>query len=68
MHARLIQVEKKKMVDKAKNVIILCPGDKVRREVVKKKIVTSTWEILESLYITKSLTHRLFLKQQLHSF
>jgi hypothetical protein len=35
---------------------------------VKEPTVTSMWSKLESLYKTKSLTHRQFLKQKLYSF
>jgi len=62
------RVEKTEMVDKAKSAIVLCLGDKVLREVVKEPNATSMWAKLESLYMTKSLAHRQFLKQQLYSF
>jgi len=56
------------MVDKAKSAIVLCLGDKVLREVAKEPTAASMWSKLESLYMTKSLAHRQFLKQQLYSF
>ena len=56
------------MVDKARSVIILCLRDKVLREVSREQTVVAMWEKLESLYMTKSLAHRLCLKQQLYSF
>jgi len=62
------RTEKTKMVDKARNVIVLCLGDKVLREVAKEPTATSMWSKLMSLYMTKSLAHRQFLKQQLYSF
>jgi len=62
------RAEKIEMVDKARNAIVLCLGDKVLREVAKEPIATSMWSKLESLYMTKSLAHRQFLKQQLYSF
>ena len=62
------QVEKTEMVDKARRAIVLCLGDKVLREIVKEPTATSMWSKLESLYMTKSLAHRQFLKQQLYSF
>ncbi|WVZ07194.1 hypothetical protein V8G54_020540 [Vigna mungo] len=60
--------EKKKMGDKARSAIILCLGDKVLREVAKEKTAAEIWVKLESLYMTRSLAHRLCLKQQLFSF
>jgi len=62
------RAEKTEMVDKAKSVIVLCLGDKVFREVAKEPTTASIWSKLESLYMTKSLAHRQFLKQQLYSF
>jgi len=56
------------MVDKAWSAIVLCLGDKVLRDVANEPTVTSMWSKLESLYMTKSLSHRQFLKQQLYSF
>ena len=62
------RVEKTEMVDKTRSAIVLCLRDKVLREVEKEPIVTSIWSKLESLYMTKYLAHRQFLKQQLYSF
>jgi len=56
------------MVDKARSAIVLCLGDKVLREVAKEPTATSMWSKFEYLYMTKSLAHRQFLKQQLYSF
>jgi len=64
----MTQVEKTEMVDKARSAIVLCLGDKVLRDVAKEPTTTSMWSKLESLYMTKSLAHRQFLKQQLYSF
>ncbi|MCH82501.1 cytochrome P450 [Trifolium medium] len=68
MPAHLTPVEKTEMNDKAISVIILYLGDKVLREVARETIVVSMWTKLELLYLTKSLAHRQFLKQQLYSF
>ena len=57
------QAEKTEMVDKARSAIVLCLGDKVLRDVAKEPTATSMWSKLESLYMTKSLPHRQFLKQ-----
>jgi len=62
------KAEKTEMVDKASSAIVLCVGDKVLKEVAKEPTAASIWSKLESLYMTKSLTHRQFLKQQLYSF
>ncbi|WVY98367.1 hypothetical protein V8G54_030518 [Vigna mungo] len=68
MSGTMTQEEKKKMGDKARSAIILCLGDKVLREVAKEKTAAEIWVKLESLYMTRSLAHRLCLKQQLFSF
>jgi len=62
------RAEKIKMVDNARSVIVLCLGDKVLREVAKEPTAASMWSKFEFLYMTKSLAHRQFLKQQLYSF
>lgn len=62
------RAEKTEMVDKARSVIVLCLGDKVLREVAKEATAASMWAKLESLYMTKSLARRQFLKQQLYLF
>jgi len=56
------------MVNKVRSAIVLCLEDKVLRDVAKESTTASMWSKLESLYITKSLAHRQFLKQQLYSF
>jgi len=56
------------MINKAKSAIIFCLGDDALREVVKHRTIAPMWMKLESLYIMKSLTHRLFLKKQLYLF
>jgi len=60
------RAEKTEMVDKAMSAIVLCLRDKVLREVAKE--TTSMWLKFEYLYMTKSLAHRQFLKQQIYSF
>jgi len=54
------------MVDKARSVIVLCLGDKKFMDAVTE--AASMLAKFESLYMTKSLPHRQFLKQQLYSF
>nr|KYP35365.1 Retrovirus-related Pol polyprotein from transposon TNT 1-94 [Cajanus cajan] len=68
MSGSLTQKNKNKMIDKARNVIILCLGDKSLREVAREKTIVAIWVKLESLYMTKSLESRLCLKQQIYSF
>jgi len=62
------RAEKTEMVDKARSAIVLCLGEKILREVAKESTAASMWSKLESLYMTKTLTHRQFLKQPLYSF
>ena len=58
-----MEVEKKEeALDKAYNTLILCLGDNVLREIVKCKSAAEVWLKLESLYMTKSLSSRLYLK------
>ena len=58
----LSKVEKTNMVNKVEISIILCLEDKALREVVNK--IINMWMNLKLLYITKSLAHRIFFKQQ----
>ena len=60
--------EKRTLLEKAHSAIILCLGDKVLRQVSKEKSAAEVWAKLESLYMTKSLVNRLYLKQALYSF
>ena len=55
------QAKKTEMVDKARSDIILCLGD-----IAKEPNAASKWSKLEYLYMTKSLAHKQFLKQQLY--
>ena len=64
----MTQAEKTEMVDKARSAIVLCLGDKVLRDDAKEPTAASMWSKLESLYMTKSLAYRQFLRQQLYSF
>ena len=68
MSPSLTQVEKKNMIDRARSAIVLCLGYKALREVAKERIAVGVWTRLETLYMTKSVAHRLCLKQQLYSF
>jgi predicted oxidoreductase (fatty acid repression mutant protein) len=54
--------EKIEMKDKAMGAIILCLRDKVMREIAKETSVVAMWTKLDSLYMTKSLAHKHYLK------
>jgi len=56
------------MIDKANSAIVFCLKYKVLKDFAREATATSMWAKLESLYMTKSLAHRQFLKQQLYSF
>nr|GEX29156.1 RNA-directed DNA polymerase, eukaryota [Tanacetum cinerariifolium] len=45
-----------------------CPGNKVLREVTAKMIATGVWSKLETLYMTKSLANKLYMKKKLYTF
>ncbi|KAD3641560.1 hypothetical protein E3N88_30784 [Mikania micrantha] len=60
--------EKKQLMEKAHSAIILSLGDRVLREVSKETTAASVWTKLESLYMTKSLANRLYLKKRLYTF
>jgi len=57
------RAEKTEMVDKARSAIVVCLRDNVLREVAKEPTAASMWAKFESLYMTKSLAHRQFLRQ-----
>lgn len=60
--------EKIQNLAKAQSTIILCLGDVPLREVSKEESAAAMWNKLESLYMTKSLANRLYMKQKLYSF
>nr|KYP37886.1 Retrovirus-related Pol polyprotein from transposon TNT 1-94 [Cajanus cajan] len=62
----LTNKEKKEMMSKAHSLIILSLGDDMLREVVGETTTTSVWLKLEGLYMTKSLTNKLYLKNRIH--
>ncbi|KAK9054827.1 hypothetical protein SSX86_025906 [Deinandra increscens subsp. villosa] len=66
--AELSDKDKQDMMDKAHSAIVLCLGDRVLREVSKEKTAAAIWMKLESLYMTKSLANRLYLKKRLYTF
>ena len=56
--------EKQEQDQKALSVIQLCLSNGVLREVAQEKTTGGLWSKLESLYMTKSLTGKLHLKQK----
>jgi len=76
-HKALLHAEKKpsKMEDdecidldvRAKDTIILYLSDEVLYNIMNEKTTASLWCKLKSLYITKSLSNKFFLKKQLYS-
>ena len=54
--------------EKAFNTLILSLGDKVLREVSKMTIALEIWKKLDSLYLTKTLSSRLYLKTKFFTF
>ncbi|KAC9819660.1 hypothetical protein E3N88_45208 [Mikania micrantha] len=58
----------KEMGVKAHSAIILSLGDRVLREVSKETTAAGIWTKMESLYMTKSLANRLYLKKRLYTF
>ena len=75
-HKTLLGIEKKpsKMKDdewnidfRAKATIISCLSDKVFYDVMNKETTAGFLCRLESLYMTKSLSNKLFMKKQLYS-
>ena len=61
------EIKKLDMMDRAHSAIMLSLGDRVLREVCKEKTPSVVWSKLESIYMTKSLANKLFLKQRLFS-
>uniref|UniRef100_A0A803PJ91 Reverse transcriptase Ty1/copia-type domain-containing protein n=1 Tax=Cannabis sativa TaxID=3483 RepID=A0A803PJ91_CANSA len=60
--------DKMETLTKAHSAIILNLGDKVLRKVAEEDIAAGAWLKLESLYMTKSLMNRFYLKQTMYSF
>ncbi|TXG61570.1 hypothetical protein EZV62_012933 [Acer yangbiense] len=60
--------QKNDMLDMALGTIILSLSDNVLREVNDEKTACNVWKKLESLYLTKSLTNKIYLKERLFSF
>nr|GFA65090.1 retrovirus-related Pol polyprotein from transposon TNT 1-94 [Tanacetum cinerariifolium] len=52
----------------AHSAVILCLGNKVLREVTGETTAAEVWSKLETLYTTKSLANKLYLKKKLYTF
>lgn len=61
-------LKKQEQRERAHSAIILSLGDRVLREVCKEKTAVALWAKLDSIYMTKSLANRLYMKQKLYSF
>ncbi|KAL8526139.1 hypothetical protein ACS0TY_015388 [Phlomoides rotata] len=59
---------KVEIMENAHSTIILCLGDKPPRKVSKEKTVIDVWKKLESLYQTKLVSNKLYVKQRLLDF
>nr|GFC94053.1 retrovirus-related Pol polyprotein from transposon TNT 1-94 [Tanacetum cinerariifolium] len=53
---------------KAHSFVILCLGNKVLREITEETTKAGVWSKLETLYMTKSLANKLYLKKNLYTF
>ncbi|GKE55337.1 hypothetical protein Tco_1494522, partial [Tanacetum coccineum] len=53
---------------KAHSAMILCLGNKVLREVTRETTVAGVWSKLKTLYMTKSLANKLYLKKKFYTF
>lgn len=62
-----VDAESMCMEEKAHSTIMLCLADDVITEIVDEETAAGLWVKLESLYMTKSLTNKLLLKQRLFS-
>ncbi|GKA71471.1 retrovirus-related pol polyprotein from transposon TNT 1-94 [Tanacetum coccineum] len=60
--------EKAALMKKAYSTLILCLGDWVLREVTKETTAAGIWTKITSLYMTKSLANRLYLKKKLYTY
>ncbi|GJR01837.1 zinc finger, CCHC-type containing protein [Tanacetum coccineum] len=60
--------EKTVLMKKAYGTLILCLGDRVLREVTKETTAAGIWTKLTSLYMTKSLANRMYLKKKLYTY
>ncbi|GJX08499.1 hypothetical protein Tco_0196431 [Tanacetum coccineum] len=59
---------KSELNKKAHSAVILCLGNKSVREVTGETTAVGVWSKLETLYMTKSLANKLYLKKKLYTF
>ncbi|KAL5833031.1 hypothetical protein ACOSQ3_016705 [Xanthoceras sorbifolium] len=59
--------DKDEILEKAHSAILLSLRDEILREVSEEDTAAKLWLKLESLYMTKSLTNRLYLKKRLYT-
>ena len=52
---------------RVKATIILCLSDEILYNVMNKETIVGLWHRLESLYMIKSLSNKLFMKKQLYN-
>nr|GEU92531.1 retrovirus-related Pol polyprotein from transposon TNT 1-94 [Tanacetum cinerariifolium] len=53
---------------KAHSIVIMCLGNKVLREVTRETTAAGVWSKLKTLYMTKSLANKLYMKNKLYTF
>ncbi|EOY34202.1 Uncharacterized protein TCM_041944 [Theobroma cacao] len=59
--------EKDNLMEKAHSAILLALSDEVIREVTDEESAIAVWLKLKSIYMTKSLMNRLYIKQRLYT-
>nr|GEX30439.1 retrovirus-related Pol polyprotein from transposon TNT 1-94 [Tanacetum cinerariifolium] len=59
--------DKAVLMKKAYSTLILCLGDRVLRKVTKETTGAGIWTKLTSLYMTKSLANKLYMKKKLYT-
>ncbi|GKE81217.1 hypothetical protein Tco_1551217 [Tanacetum coccineum] len=60
--------EKAALMKKAYSTLILCLGDRVLWKVTNETTAAGIWTKLTSMYMTKSLANRLYLKKKLYTY
>ena len=59
--------DKEDLMERAHSGILLCLGDGALQKVADETTVSGLWLKLECLYMTKSLTNRLYMKKRLYT-
>ncbi|MDV3183834.1 MAG: hypothetical protein Q8847_02655 [Sweet potato little leaf phytoplasma] len=60
--------EKEEMLETAYSTIILYLADNVLRQVHEAKLALEVWSKLDALYLTRSLTNKLYLKEKFFGY